>query len=442
MMQHYTRLAVTTKRNLSSTDYVAFGAAKALFETTDEITCLSGPAGTGKSRASLEYIHRKLLSFPKSRALMARQTRSSMTETTMVTYEENVLANGFGHMYEGVGRRSRSSYRYDNGSEFIMGGLDLVTRLMSSEYDLIYVPEAIETTESDIESLTSRLRNGKMDVQRLIMDTNPGPPTHWLKQAANAGRVLMLESRHEDNPRLYRNGAWTEEGIRYIGILDRLTGARRDRLRFGRWVQAEGVVYPQWDAARHLVNRFAIPDTWRKFRAIDFGYTNPFVCQWWALSPDDEMYLYRELYMTGRTVRSHAEQINQFEPSSEFEATIADHDAEDRATLSECGIDTIAATKDMTRGIQGMQERLKPRGNGRHGLYVMRDSLIEIDPALVEAKKPMGLAQEIEGYVWPQVTAGRLVSESPIKLDDHSCDAARYAAMYADNPHTFLIDFF
>jgi hypothetical protein len=43
----------------------------------------------------------------------------------------------------------------------MIGGMDKPTKIMSSEYDFIYVQEAIELTETDWENLTTRLRNGR-----------------------------------------------------------------------------------------------------------------------------------------------------------------------------------------------------------------------------------------------------------------------------------------
>jgi phage terminase large subunit len=130
----------------------------------------------------------------------------------------------------------RQSYNYPNGSNIVVGGLDDSQRVMSTEYDMIYVMEAIETTENDWENLTTRLRNGVMPYQQIIADTNPDSPTHWLKvQRANKGLTRMIECRHEDNPVLYdrAKGEWTKAGLVYIDTLDRLTGPRKDRLRLG-----------------------------------------------------------------------------------------------------------------------------------------------------------------------------------------------------------------
>jgi len=82
------------------------------------------------------------------------------------------------------------------------------------------------------------------------------------------------------------------------------------------------MVYDDWDPAVHLLDPFAIPDDWRRFRAIDFGYTNPFCCQWWAVDGDGRMYLYREVYMTRRTVREHARTIAEYSDGERIEATV------------------------------------------------------------------------------------------------------------------------
>ena len=39
---------------------------------------------------------------------------------------------------------------------------------------------------------------------------------------------------------------------------------------------------------------------------------------------------------------------------------------------------------------------------------------------------------EIENYSWPIGKDGRELKEEPIKIDDHGCDAMRYAVMYVD----------
>jgi PBSX family phage terminase large subunit len=328
----------------------------------------------------------------------------------------------------------RQAYHFPNGSEVVLGGLDKPSKVMSTEYDIIYVQEAIELHENDWESLTTRLRNNIVPFQQLIADTNPDSPRHWLYQRCASGRTAMLESRHEDNPTLWdrARGTWTPNGVSYIAKLDGLTGPRKDRLRFGRWVQAEGVVYDGWDRNEHLIDRFDIPPDWRRIRSIDFGHTHPFVCLWIAIDGDGRMYVYRELYHTRRTVKVHAAQINKLSEGESYEFTVADHDAEDRATLLENGIATVAANKAVLPGIEAVQERLKIAGDKRARLFVLRDSLVERDRSLDEAKRPASLIEEMDGYIWAKAADGRPTKDAPVKENDDACDALRYAAMAID----------
>ena len=387
--------------------------------------CSSGPAGTGKTRACLEKLHLCAEKYPGMRGLIVRKTRASLTESALVTFENHVVPEGHPCL-EGPTRAHRQSYRYPNGSELVCGGMDRASRTLSTEYDIVYVPEAIELTEDDWELLTRPLRHGKMPYQQIIADTNPDKPGHWLKQRCDAGRTKILESRHEDNPTVTPA---------YIAKLDALTGPRKQRLRYGRWVQAEGVVYEGWDAALHVVDPFVIPADWPRWWAIDFGFTHPFVCLWLAQDPDGRLFVYRELHQTQLLVEDAAQEIlalSAQEPRPR--AIICDHDAEGRATLTRhLGMDTEKAIKDVSAGIQAVAVRLRKASDGRPRLFVLRDSLVCRDPRLEEQKKPCCLAEEVDGYVW-KISGDRIKGEEPVKENDDALDALRYAVMEVDRP--------
>jgi len=409
------------------------GAARLLAGTLPE-ELISGPAGTGKSRACLEKLNFLALAYPGMRGLILRQTRESLTESALLTFERDVLGTD-NPICQGPSRQGRHSYVYPNGSEIIVGGLrqstrDMTEKIMSTEYDVVYIQEAIELQEDSWERLTTRLRAGAVPFQQINGDTNPGSPRHWLKRRCDSGLCHMVESRHEDNPLLWDadRGEWTERGQLYISRLDTLTGSRFLRLRKGLWVQAEGVVYEEYEPFLHLVDRFTIPGDWRRFRVVDFGYTHPFVCQWWVVDPDGRMYRYREIYHTGRTVKVHAEQIRALSAGERIETTVCDHDAEDRATLEENGIPTVGAIKSVSVGVEKVKERLKWAGDGRPRIFFLRDSLVEQDADLEEKKLPLSTEQEFEGYVWEN----RTTKEQPAKANDHGMDATRYAVTYLD----------
>lgn len=408
-----------------------------LYDRSPEVV-LEGPAGTGKSRALLEKGYICVQKYPGARILLTRKTRESMSESVLVTFERHVLPEG-DPLLDGASRASRSIYPLANGSEIIVAGLlsngrDQKAKIMSTEYDMILIFEATELSEHEFEQLTTRLRNGVMPYQQLIADCNPDIPLHWLHQRTDRGAAQIHFSRHEDNPALFdaQRGTWTPRGAAYIATLDRLTGVRYARLRLGKRAIAEGGVY-NYDRAVHRIDEMPRGwEAWRKIRAIDFGYTNPFVCQWWAIDPDGRMYLYREIYMSGRTVKRHAEQINELSEGEKYEATVADHDAEDRATLEENGITTTAAIKAISRGIQKVQERLANAGDGKPRIYVLAGATVETDEHMAEAKKPVSTDQEFDGYVYPKGVDNKPNKEAPVDLDNHGMDTMRYAVAYED----------
>lgn len=235
-----------------SRPYAARGAAAKLWGDRSGEVVLSGPAGTGKSRACLEKLHFCALKYARMRGLIMRKTRESLSEAALVTFEEKVLPAG-SSIAEGPRRNYRQVYTYPNRSQIVVGGMDKPGKVMSTEYDMIYVQEATELDLVDWLALTTRLRNGVMPYQQVIADCNPDAPNHWLYLRAQRGELLLLHSRHEDNPVLYQQGAWTEAGRVYLDRLDRLgtlnpeTGEREgteyQRLRWGVWVQATGQIY-------------------------------------------------------------------------------------------------------------------------------------------------------------------------------------------------------
>jgi phage terminase large subunit len=407
------------------------GGALKLWKCKDPEVMLSGPSETGKTYSCLQKLDALCWKYPGSQAVIIRKVLSSIYGTALNTYRK-VLGPDTKVTFYGGEKPQWADY--PNGSRVYLAGMDNPQKALSSERDFIYVNQAEELTLNDWETLTTRAtgRAGNAPYAQVIGDCNPGAPSHWIKHRPS---LTFFESRHEDNPTLFDDaGQITEQGKRSLAVLDRLTGVRKDRLRYGRWVQAEGSIYPEFDRARHVIEPFAIPQSWRRVRAIDFGYTNPFVCQWWALDGDGRMFLYREIYMTKRTVKVHSEQIERLSGTERYDYTIADHDAEDRATLAENDIPTIPAVKDFSPGMQAVEERLKVQGDGKPRLFIFADALVERDEELYEAKRPTCTAEEFESYIWERGLDGRPSKERPVKENDHGMDAMRYLSMFEDKP--------
>jgi len=136
--------------------------------------------------------------------------------------------------------------------------------------------------------------------------------------------------------------------------------------------------------------------------------------------------------MTRRLVEDFARQINLASAGERILATICDHDAEDRATLERYGIPTTAAMKAVSLGIQAVQTRLRPAGDGRPRLFVLSGALIEADQSLKDAKKPQCTEDEFESYIWIPTKDSKPNKEAPLKENDHGMDPCRYLVAYID----------
>ena len=419
--------------------YKRYGAAIKAWRSGRREVLLCGPANTGKSRACLEKLHYCMDKYPGARGLMVRKTRTSLTQSAMVTYEKKVLVQGqLGNTIRF--RTQEQEYRYPNGSIIAVAGMDNADKIQSSEWDMIYPQEATELSIKDWETLTKCLRNHVMPYQQLLADANPSYPTHWLKQRCDRGATLMLESRHEDNPTL------TPEDM---ATLNALTGVRKERLRYGRWAAAEGMVYDSWDANVHKVSREQLVQ-WsilrtdgtlnrsgvsRVIAGVDWGFTNPGTINVFALDGDERMYLVCEIYQTGKTIDWWVEQAKQLQREFDIERFICDPSgAAYIAEFNGAGLSTTGANNDIIPGIDAMQRRLRVAGDGRARFYVYEYSLRGRDTKREAAHEPLCFEQEIDSYVWQQSRDGQPMKELPVKINDHSLDNARYVVNYLERP--------
>jgi PBSX family phage terminase large subunit len=412
------------------------GGCRDLWESRADEVLISGPGGTGKTRSALEKLHALMLANPGAAGLITRKWAVKLRDSAIPTFERFVIPEALTTglvTYFGGSNREPPGWRYRNRSRLSIAGMDNPSKVMSTEYDAIYVNEAIELEEEDWEALTMRLRNGVISFQQLLADTNPGQPTHWLKQRVDRGSTQLIESRHEDNPVLcHPDGSYTERGAAYIARLDSLTGVRHSRYRLGLWVAAEGVIWDGYDPAVHVIPAFEIPADWPRFLSIDWGFTHPLVVQWWAEDPDGRLFRYRELYRTGLLASEAGEIVKRIntETGERITRAVSDHASGDRAAFTKAsGIRTHPADKAVDVGLQTVAARWKPAADGRPRMYLLKGALIERDPAQVEARLPTCTEEEIPGYVWDRSTAARREKEQPVKANDDGCDATRYMAM-------------
>jgi hypothetical protein len=116
-------------------------------------------------------------------------------------------------------------------------------------------------------------------------------PTGHAKEGQALFQRRFIPARLADNPYL------SEQGDYEANLLS-LPEHQRRQLLEGSWDISEGAAFTEFDRNVHVVEPYEIPKTWTKFRACDYGYGSYSAVLWFAVTPDEQLVVYRELYVS------------------------------------------------------------------------------------------------------------------------------------------------
>lgn len=187
----------------------------------------------------------------------------------------------------------------------------------------------------------------------------------------------------------------------------------------GKFSKFSGLVYKDFDRSINVYSQHKDYKAMHKFRTIDFGYNNPFVCLWIAVDYDDNMYVYREHYEAERSTDYHAAKIKAYQVDingveiEPIKQTFGDPSAKQLiADFSNKGIYITPAKNDVVAGINKVMEKLKPNYLGLPKLFIHESCKNTID--------------EFETYSWKPKDDEKNSADEPIKFADHAMDALKY----------------
>lgn len=184
-----------------------------------------------------------------------------------------------------------------------------------------------------------------------------------------------------------------------------------------------GLVYPGFEHSFHVVKPFEIPADWRRGRAIDWGIANPTCCLWAAEDPKTgNIYIYREHYMAGWTIRQHGLAIRNIEPSAKWEFTVLDPSAFKRERDGGSVADDFKKDGIMVVPADNTKDR---------GITLVSHYLTEI-PKIFFFENCYKTVDEISEYVYEPQHGEKNKREEPRKQNDHAMDALRYMLMEFD----------
>ena len=104
---------------------------------------------------------------------------------------------------------------------------------------------------------------------------------------------------------VFDNQALMENDPDYVQRLASMPEAERKALLYGDWDTFSGQVFTEWrnDSGHyedrintHVIKPFKVPDSWKIWCGMDWGYSRPFSVLWFAVDHDRRLYLLKEYY--------------------------------------------------------------------------------------------------------------------------------------------------
>ena len=294
--------------------------------------------------------------------------------------------------YGGVKNRFYLFGGKDEGSAALIQGMTLAGVLLD---------EVTLMPRSFVEQALARC---SVEGSKFWFNCNPEHPMHWFHEEWIKKReeknCFYLHFTMKDNPSL------TPSIIRRYEKL--YSGAFYERFVLGRWVAAQGCVYPMFSREKHVVRP---PDSFERYCiSCDYGTVNPSSFGLWGKN-GDKWYRIREYYFNSRTEgrqktdSEHYEALCELAEDLPIDSVVVDPSA---ASFIECikrggRFRVIPARNDVIDGIRRVSDCLK-------------EQKIMFSPDCKDAIKEFGL------YRWEENSA----KDSVRKENDHAMDDIRY----------------
>lgn len=288
-----------------------------------------------------------------------------------------------------------------------------------------YCDELTQFPEDFFAMLLSRLR---LPGAKLIATTNPDAPGHWLKKSyidrADELDFMDMQFAIDDNTTLPAD---------YVtAIKKEYSGVFYERFIKGKWVLAEGIIYPMYEKALAYPPEGSIPTDYRL--SIDYGTMNAFAALLWE-KHGKIWYATRGYYYSGRdtgVTRTDEEYADEVDKLISDIMIAREHDVMEgkveylrkmKTIVDPSAASFIATLRKRKKGAFTSQSwyTVIPADNDvidgiRDTATAMDLGLIKISPDIKEWK------EEVEGYVWDDDS----LEDRPVKDKDHMQDSVRY----------------
>ena len=285
-----------------------------------------GARGGGKSYAMLvdplRYCHRAT-----HRALLIRRTMPELRD--LINHSQRLYSRAFpGAKW----REQEKEWRFPSGAKIEFGYAENMTdvlRYQGQSYTWIGIDELPQYPTPDIYNfLRSSLRSVDPEIPVFMRATgNPGNVgSQWVREMfvnpstpnkkfdvkistpVGVRKISrrFIPAKLQDNPYLMQ----TDD---YYIMLASLPETQKRQFLDGDWDAFDDSAFPEFKKQTHVVESFEIPKGWYRFRAADWGYSSPACCLWFAIDYDNNIWIYRELYVTKNTADQFARKVLELE---------------------------------------------------------------------------------------------------------------------------------
>jgi hypothetical protein len=303
------------------------------FLAANEREVFYGGARGGGKTYSLLIAPLRFVDKPTSRALLIRRSMPELRDVIFQTqqlYPKAVPGAKF--------KTQENTWHFPSGARIEFGyceNLTDVLRYQGQSYSWIGVDELPQYESPDVwHFLRSSLRSADPSIPLHFRATgNPGnrgsrwvkelfidpaePNTRFTKKVEYElnGRTLSTEITRKFIPASVWDNPYLTQDSSYIAMLASLPEVKRKQFLYGDWDVVEDGAFSEFNRSTHVVEPFEVPNGWTKIRAADFGFSSPSAILWGAVDYDNNIWIYRELYVSKVTADQLGRMIREVESS-------------------------------------------------------------------------------------------------------------------------------
>lgn len=361
---------------------------------------LHGAKRTGKTVINNDIFLRELIRVRKiADNLKIKEPMYILAGVSSKTIQNNVLQE--------IYNRYQLDIKFDKHNSFTLFGVKVVQAFTGTIGGLggirgmtafgAYVNEASLANEKVFKEIISRCSG---DGARIVFDTNPDNPEHWLKKEyidSKSENIISYHFELDDNTFL---------SPRYIQNIKESTpsGMFYDRDIRGLWVTGEGVVYSDFDSNKHFINDVDNVEFETYIAGVDWGYSHFGSIVVFGIDKLNNWYLLEE----------HAKQFKEIDYWADVALDIKER-------YGNINFYCDSARPEHVERFR--RERIRAINADKSVLSGIEEvaRLIKLGRFFVVSDKVKVFKKEIYNYVWDEKTG------NPVKENDDVMDSMRYA---------------